>query len=116
MLYVSLFRDFLFFKALTTAPCTPRRWVEQPIGTGFSQGQMDMSNEHQLAAEFAGFMQQFLEVFSELKGKNFYVTGESYAGLYVPCEFLVSSRWLLMLIARPRLRYCELSLRKSDGR
>jgi len=29
-------------------------------------------------------MQQFLEVFSELKGKNFYLTGESYAGMYVP--------------------------------
>ncbi|KZT23189.1 alpha/beta-hydrolase [Neolentinus lepideus HHB14362 ss-1] len=29
-------------------------------------------------------MQQFLEVFSELKGKNLYVTGESYAGYYVP--------------------------------
>jgi len=29
-------------------------------------------------------LQQFLEVFSELKGKNFYASGESYAGMYVP--------------------------------
>jgi carboxypeptidase D len=29
-------------------------------------------------------MQQFLSVFSELKGKKLYLTGESYAGMYVP--------------------------------
>jgi len=29
-------------------------------------------------------LQQFLEIFAELKGKKFYVTGESYAGMYVP--------------------------------
>ncbi|KIY47693.1 alpha/beta-hydrolase [Fistulina hepatica ATCC 64428] len=59
-------------------------WVEQPVGTGFSQGTPDIDNEDELAAEVVGFLQQFLEVFSELKGKNFYVTGESYAGAYVP--------------------------------
>ncbi|ELU36454.1 serine carboxypeptidase domain-containing protein [Rhizoctonia solani AG-1 IA] len=59
-------------------------WVEQPVGTGFSQGIPNITNEDQLAAQFAGFLAQFLEVFSELKGKNFYATGESYAGVYVP--------------------------------
>ncbi|KAI0314676.1 alpha/beta-hydrolase [Amylostereum chailletii] len=59
-------------------------WVEQPVGTGFSQGQPDISNDDELAAEILGFLQQFLEVFSELKGSNFFVTGESYAGFYVP--------------------------------
>ncbi|KAF8749253.1 Alpha beta-hydrolase, partial [Rhizoctonia solani] len=44
----------------------------------------NITNEDQLAAQFAGFLAQFLEVFSELKGKNFYATGESYAGVYVP--------------------------------
>jgi hypothetical protein len=34
-------------------------------------------NENDVAAQFVGFMQQFLEVFNELKGKNFYATGES---------------------------------------
>ncbi|KAG8736653.1 hypothetical protein FRC10_009061 [Ceratobasidium sp. 414] len=42
------------------------------------------SDEDQLAAQFAGFLAQFLGVFSELKGKNFYAAGESYAGFYVP--------------------------------
>ncbi|KAG6826321.1 hypothetical protein H0H92_000322 [Tricholoma furcatifolium] len=56
-------------------------WVEQPVGTGFSQGVPNIKNEDELAAQLVGFLQQFLEVFSELKGKNFYVTGESYAGI-----------------------------------
>ncbi|KAK0191664.1 alpha/beta-hydrolase [Armillaria mellea] len=59
-------------------------WVEQPVGTGFSQGTPTITNEDDLAAQLVGFFQQFLEVFSELKGKKLYVTGESYAGMYVP--------------------------------
>ena len=34
-------------------------------------------NENDIAAQIVGFMQQFLEVFAELKGKKFYVSGES---------------------------------------
>lgn len=59
-------------------------WVEQPVGTGFSQGVPDIQDETDLAAQLVGFFQQFLNVFSELKGKNFYLTGESYAGYYLP--------------------------------
>jgi hypothetical protein len=56
-----------------------------------------------IAEQIVGFLQQFLEIFSELKGKKFYLAGESvspppfsvtesvltirqYAGMYVPCE------------------------------
>ncbi|PFH45326.1 hypothetical protein AMATHDRAFT_71834 [Amanita thiersii Skay4041] len=59
-------------------------WVEQPVGTGFSQGKPNIQNEDDLAAQLVGFLQQFLEVFSELKNKKFYLTGESYAGTYIP--------------------------------
>ncbi|CDO76356.1 hypothetical protein BN946_scf185011.g20 [Trametes cinnabarina] len=59
-------------------------YVEQPVGTGFSQGKPNIANEDELAAQVAGFLQQFLEVFQELQGKKFYLTGESYAGMYVP--------------------------------
>ncbi|KAH9928842.1 Alpha/Beta hydrolase protein [Fomitopsis serialis] len=59
-------------------------FIDQPVGTGFSQGTPDIENEDQLAEQLVGFLQQFLEVFSELKGNNFYTTGESYAGMYVP--------------------------------
>ncbi|KAF9506080.1 hypothetical protein BS47DRAFT_1378162 [Hydnum rufescens UP504] len=63
---------------------TSMLWVEQPVGTGFSQGVPNISNDDELAAQVAGFLVQFLEVFHELKHKNFYVSGESYAGYYVP--------------------------------
>ncbi|GJJ15865.1 hypothetical protein Clacol_010143 [Clathrus columnatus] len=59
-------------------------WIEQPTGVGFSQGEPNIKGEDDLAAQLVGFLQQFLEIFSELKGKNFYITGESYAGMYVP--------------------------------
>ncbi|KAI0293644.1 Alpha/Beta hydrolase protein [Multifurca ochricompacta] len=74
-------------------------WVEQPIGTGFSQGIPSIHDETELAAQLVGFMQEFLEIFSELKGKNFYLAGESYAGLYVPyiADFIYSNPDLLDL-------------------
>ncbi|KIJ45862.1 hypothetical protein M422DRAFT_74935 [Sphaerobolus stellatus SS14] len=59
-------------------------YIEQPVGTGFSRGTPNIKNEDDLAAQLVGFLQQFLEVFSELKGKKFYIAGESYAGMYVP--------------------------------
>jgi len=52
-------------------------YIEQPVGTGFSQGTPDIENEDELAAQFVGFLQQFLEVFLELKGKKTYLSGES---------------------------------------
>ena len=45
--------------------------------TGFSQGVPSITNDDELADQVAGFLQQFLEVFTELKGANFFVTGES---------------------------------------
>ncbi|KAF8584818.1 alpha/beta-hydrolase [Ramaria rubella] len=59
-------------------------WVEQPVGTGFSQGVPNISNDDELAQQLTGFLEQFLDTFSELKGKNFFLSGESYAGQYVP--------------------------------
>ncbi|TFK89211.1 alpha/beta-hydrolase [Polyporus arcularius HHB13444] len=59
-------------------------YLEQPIGTGFSQGEATAKNEDDIAEQIVGFMQQFLKVFSELEGKKLYISGESYAGMYVP--------------------------------
>ncbi|KAI9430047.1 alpha/beta-hydrolase [Russula earlei] len=74
-------------------------WVEQPVGTGFSQGEPNIHNETELAMQFVGFMQQFLNIFAELKGKKFYLTGESYAGFYVPyiADYIYSNPSLLQL-------------------
>ena len=82
-------------------------------------------NEEDLSAQLAGFLEQFLDVFEELKGKKFYISGESvrtpifffssgwgflsydelkYAGTYLPCElkriffiYYYESNWSFMI-------------------
>jgi carboxypeptidase D len=65
-------------------------------------------------AQLVGFFQQFLEVFSELKGKKFYIAGESvstsciviesvlttrqYAGMYVSCKWYSKPRCSLLML------------------
>lgn len=61
-------------------------YVDQPIGTGFSNagdGHL-VTNEDQVANYMAIFMERFLAKYPQLQGKNFYITGESYAGHYIP--------------------------------
>lgn len=58
-------------------------WVEQPVGTGFSQGTPTATSEEDVAEQFMGFWKNFMDTF-DLKGKKVYITGESYAGAYVP--------------------------------
>ncbi|KAF7298105.1 Carboxypeptidase Cpds [Mycena chlorophos] len=88
-------------------------WVEQPVGTGFSQGTPNITNDDELAAQLVGFFGQFLEIFHELKGNDLWLTGESYAGFYVPriANFIYENPDLLDLslqgiyIADPSLTY-----------
>jgi cathepsin A (carboxypeptidase C) len=61
-------------------------YVDQPVGTGFSKGpiiHLD-TNEDQIAEDMAKFMIGFLEKYPQMQGKDFYITGESYAGHYIP--------------------------------
>jgi carboxypeptidase D len=58
-------------------------WIEQPIGVGFSQGTPNITNEVELADEFRGFYKSFVDTFDTHSWKT-YITGESYAGYYVP--------------------------------
>lgn len=58
-------------------------WVEQPVGTGFSQGKPTAKNEHDVAAQFLGFFKNFVDTF-DLHHKKVFISGESYAGYYVP--------------------------------
>jgi carboxypeptidase D len=53
-------------------------YVEQPIGTGFSQGNVTARDEVDVAAQFMGFWKNFVNLFS-LQGYKIYITGESYA-------------------------------------
>ena len=58
-------------------------WVEQPVGTGFSIGTPTATSEEDIAADFVKFFKNFQKIFGIKKYKIF-VTGESYAGRYVP--------------------------------
>lgn len=57
--------------------------VEQPVGTGFSTGKVTATTEEEIAADFVDFFLNFQEIFG-IKNFKIYVTGESYAGRYVP--------------------------------
>ncbi|PTD05982.1 putative serine carboxypeptidase [Fusarium culmorum] len=58
-------------------------WIEQPVGVGYSQGKPNITNEVELGLQFIGFWRNFIDTF-DLKGATTYITGESYAGYYVP--------------------------------
>lgn len=58
-------------------------WVEQPVGTGFSQGVPSATSEADVASQFLGFFKNFVDTFA-LQGRKVYIAGESYAGYYVP--------------------------------
>jgi carboxypeptidase D len=58
-------------------------WVEQPVGTGFSQGTPTATSEADVAAQFLGFWERFVNTF-DLHGKKVFIAGESYAGYFVP--------------------------------
>lgn len=58
-------------------------WVEQPVGTGFSKGVANATSEIDVATQFRGFWKNFIDTF-DLQNRKVYITGESYAGQYVP--------------------------------
>lgn len=62
-------------------------FVDQPVGTGFSYADNDdeyVHNEKQVGEDMYEFMQAFYEEMPQFKKNAFFVTGESYAGHYVP--------------------------------
>ncbi|KAF4122239.1 hypothetical protein GMORB2_7832 [Geosmithia morbida] len=58
-------------------------WVDQPVGTGYSQGNVTAQDEGDIARQFLGFWKNFIDTF-EMEGYKVYITGESYAGMYCP--------------------------------
>ena len=59
-------------------------YVEHPIGTGYSVGKPTATNQTDVSRDLFNFFNQFLQVFPEMGGKNLWLSGESYAGYYVP--------------------------------
>ena len=59
-------------------------WIEQPVGTGFSQqGNSTPKNVEESTAQFLGFFRNFVDTF-DLHHKKVYIAGESFAGKYIP--------------------------------
>ncbi|MCJ1311098.1 hypothetical protein MMC25_004768 [Agyrium rufum] len=58
-------------------------WIDQPVSTGFSPGNITINNEHDVTTQFMGFWKNFMTTFG-LQGRKVYITGESYAGQYIP--------------------------------
>lgn len=50
-------------------------WVEQPVGTGFSIGKANATNEEDISRDFVGFFKNFEKIFS-ITDHKIYVTGE----------------------------------------
>ncbi|CAH0480564.1 unnamed protein product [Peronospora belbahrii] len=61
-------------------------WLESPAGVGFSGDVKGPNyyNDDVVAAKTREFLTLFFSKFSELKNRDFYITGESYAGMYIP--------------------------------
>jgi serine carboxypeptidase-like clade 4 len=67
-------------------------FVDQPVGTGFSfadHADDYVTGEDEVAEDMYQFLQAFYKQFPQYQHLDFFVTGESYAGHYVPA---VSSR------------------------
>ncbi|XP_053465264.1 probable serine carboxypeptidase CPVL isoform X2 [Nycticebus coucang] len=62
-------------------------YVDNPVGTGFSftdDTRGYAANEEDVARDLYSALIQFFQLFPEYKDNEFYATGESYAGKYVP--------------------------------
>ncbi|RHY85006.1 hypothetical protein DYB35_014025 [Aphanomyces astaci] len=64
-------------------------FLESPAGVGFSQPTLNATdyNDDFTSARAREFLEQFLAAYPSLHGRDFYITGESYGGMYIP--FLV---------------------------
>jgi hypothetical protein len=61
-------------------------YLESPAGVGFSYCDYDncTATDTSTAEDSYNFLLGFYEKFPELKARDFYITGESYAGVYIP--------------------------------
>lgn len=59
-------------------------FVDQPVGTGYSQtAKSNATSEVDVVEQFLPFWKNFIDLF-DLQGRSMYITGESYAGMYCP--------------------------------
>ncbi|KAA6410377.1 MAG: serine carboxypeptidase [Lasallia pustulata] len=81
-----------FYANLTVPNENPYSWtklanvvyIDQPVGTGYSDGSDQAATNAQVTADFYSWLTAFYEVFPALKSKGTHLTGESYAGVFIP--------------------------------
>lgn len=59
-------------------------FLDQPIGTGFSYGNLRVKSSAEAAEGVYQFLRLLFEYFPQYKDLDFHVFGESYAGHYIP--------------------------------
>ncbi|XP_044753589.1 venom serine carboxypeptidase-like [Coccinella septempunctata] len=60
-------------------------YIDNPVGTGFSFTNKGWcSSEEEIGEHLYRALIQFFQLFPELQNNDFFVTGESYAGKYIP--------------------------------
>jgi len=79
--------QFAKIRSFTWARNFNMLYIDNPVGTGYSFTKSDdgyVTNETEVGRDLFEALQQFFTLFSEHAKKDFYITGESYAGKYVP--------------------------------
>lgn len=62
-------------------------YIDQPVGTGFSFTDYEegyLKTQEQVGEHLYEALLQFFQLYPELKNNKFYLSGESYAGKYIP--------------------------------
>jgi cathepsin A (carboxypeptidase C) len=61
-------------------------FIEQPIGVSFSYGKhgQTTSSTEEAAIDIQAFVSIFFQTFKEFNGRDYYMSGESYGGRYLP--------------------------------
>ncbi|PWA58648.1 serine carboxypeptidase-like 23 [Artemisia annua] len=63
-------------------------FIDSPVGVGYSysntSADIESNGDKRTAEDLLQFLLNWLERFPQYKGRDFYMTGESYAGHYVP--------------------------------
>jgi carboxypeptidase C (cathepsin A) len=59
-------------------------YLETPVGTGFNNDMSMDYDDEAISHDNLRSVVDFLQYFPELKGRDLYLVGESYAGVYIP--------------------------------
>ena len=69
-------------------------FLDQPVNVGFSYGDSYATSMQQISDEIVNFLVKFIyTAYPEYKGRDFLITGESYAGKYLPQLATTIHKW-----------------------